>query len=192
MRIKLPSDCQKIHVLFSGGMDSSLLLYLLAKEVKLGGKEIPIICHAFKKNIRPDLQRSIISKINDTFSLNIELRIHNGRFLIRQLTHLIQTTEPGYVFSGCNKVVEDKFIPTVYLPGDTPPVRGPAHNEKHVRPFIEIDKVGILQTYIEENILDLIPLTYSCGRSNIEPCNGCYFCLERKWAMDTLNITEVR
>lgn len=108
---------------------------------------------------------------------------------IRDAVERILSVYPGVVMTGCNKVVTH-FTPTVYIPGDTPPVRGPALNEYHLRPFIDIDKVEILQMYVQENILDLLKLTRSCGRPGLDRCGGCYFCMEREWATSMLNICD--
>lgn len=190
MRIELPSDCEKIHLLFSGGMDSSILLYLLAKEVSSQQVDIPIICHTFQSNSNPAAMKNVIAFVQNKYPINISHRVRPGKYKIREITHLIQTTEPGYVFSGCNKVVEDKFTPTIYIKGDTPPWRGPALNEQHIRPFIDTDKIGVLQVYVEENVLELLSLTYSCGHSVDNKCGECYFCMERQWALNALQLTD--
>jgi 7-cyano-7-deazaguanine synthase in queuosine biosynthesis len=80
----------------------------------------------------------------------------------------------------------------VYIKGDTPPVRGKAHGEYHLRPFIELDKTQIMNIYIKENILDLLELTNSCGAliNGKTQCGGCYFCMERSWAAKNLNLID--
>lgn len=187
MQLEIPPNCEKIHVLFSGGMDSSILLYKLAKMPT----SIPIITHSFRGNTNTSNIQVVLNFIHTRLNLSIPHRKHPGQFTIRDITHRILTTEPGYLFSGCNKVIVDKFTPTVYIHGDTPPVRGPALNEFHIRPFINLDKIEILRMYIEEDVLDLLPLTHSCGTKQHDRCGGCYFCLERKWATDTLNILDI-
>jgi len=186
--IEIPSDCKKIHVLFSGGMDSSILLYKLSKIVNTS---IPIITHSFRGNLNLPHINAVLNFIYDRFNLTIPHRKHQGHFNIRDIVYRILTVEPGYIFTGCNKVIEDKFTPTIHIPGDTPPVRGPAFNEYHVRPFINLDKIEILRIYLEEDVLDLLPLTHSCGVKQTGRCGGCYFCLERKWATDALNVIDI-
>lgn len=190
MRITIPSDCKKIHILFSGGMDSSILLYLLAKQVMEDVRDIPIICHTFLGGISKSAANKVIQFITKKFTVHISHRYHGNKYKIREITHLIQTTEPGYVFSGCNKVVDGVFTPTQYIPGDTPPWRGPALNNQHIRPFIEMDKIAIVQIYVDENVLDLLSLTHSCGVSGNDKCGGCYFCMERQWAIDFFGIID--
>lgn len=191
MRIQIPTDCEKIHILFSGGMDSSILLYLLLKELNINKNVLPVICYSFGESSARKSIHDVLEYMNTKFSINIKLVKRNNKYKIRELVDLILSTEGGYVFSGCNKVIEDVFIPTVYIRGDTPPWRGPAHSEKHIRPFIDLDKIEILKIYIQENITDLLPLTNSCGIQGETRCGGCYFCMERQWAMDSLNISNL-
>lgn len=191
MRINIPSDCEKINILFSGGMDSSILLYLLLKERELTNRSVDISCYSFGESSTRKSISDVLEYLNNRFTTEIGLTTRSNKYKIRELVDLILSTNGGYVFTGCNKVVEDKFTPTVYIPGDTPPWRGPAFNEKHIRPFIELDKIQILNIYIQEHVLDMLPLTNSCGIQGKVKCGGCYFCLERKWAMDSLHIIDL-
>lgn len=191
MQIEIPSDCEKINILFSGGMDSSILLYLLLKQIETSKKDITVTCYSFGESSERKSVQDVLTYMRDRFLTTINVKKRGTKYKIRELVELILSTEGGYVFSGCNKVVEDKFTPTVYIPNDTPPWRGPSFNENHIRPFIDIDKIEILKIYIQENILDLLPLTNSCGIQGKTKCGGCYFCMERQWAMDSLYISDL-
>jgi len=186
MKIIVSEGCSHINILFSGGMDSTLLAYLLIKQ----NPEIPVTLHFMKHRI--DFQSPFMSRchtwLENCFSRKINLNVW-GKVYIRQAVEVILMYYPGYVYSGCNKVPDNIFTPTVLIPNDTPPVRGPAYNEFHQRPFIDILKPQLFQLYKEENILDLFNLTFSCGapRTNKDglhiACNGCFFCMERIWGM---------
>jgi len=134
----------------------------------------------------------VVTKIQEWFlQKNYEYTqiLLRKRYLIREVVENILITSGGYVYSGCNKVLTDEFTPTVYIKGDTPPFRGPPFNDHHIRPFIDMDKKEIMELYVNENVLDLLKLTISCGISS-EPCGGCYFCMERKWAAALLGIND--
>lgn len=187
MRISIPDGCENINILLSGGADSSLLTYLVLQQ-----QSVPVICHImnnddeiFDKLFVP-INQYFHNKFGDRYKVS---RIRQQGMFIRDAVERTLSVYPGVVLTGCNKVVTH-FTPTVYIPGDTPPVRGPALNEYHLRPFIDIDKVQILQMYIEENILELFNLTRSCGLPGLNKCGGCYFCMERDWAVATLNIID--
>lgn len=187
MKVYIPDDYENINVLLSGGADSTLLTYLVLKQYNL-----PVICHImnnddeiFNRLLVP-INQYFQTKFGDRYKVS---RIRQQGMFIRDAVQRILSVYPGVVLTGCNKVVTH-FTPTVYIPGDTPPVRGPAFNEYHLRPFIDIDKVEILRIYVQENILDLFKLTRSCGLSGLDKCGGCYFCMERDWALSTLNIVD--
>jgi hypothetical protein len=190
MIIKIPDD-KKINLLFSGGMDSTILLYLITKYLCKNNVNTKIICHAFgnsayKKNLKP-----IINYIQNKFNIKILLIIYRQNYWIRDIVKQILDIYGGVVYSGCNKVVEDNFTPTKYIQYDTPPVRGPAYNGFHIRPFIDMNKIELMDIYIKEDILDLLKMTHSCGIPSDTPCGECYFCMERLWAATSLNIKDI-
>jgi len=187
MKIHVPENTKYINVMASGGADSTILLYLLAKEH-------PVIhCYSFKMSDSryEDTIVPIIKYIENRLPVKIHFTRLYNTFFIRDAVEHILSARPGIVFTGCNLVVTDKFTPTIYIPGDTPPVRGPTASLSHLRPFIDVSKIDILRLYQTEEVLDLLPLTWSCGAAHSVPCGGCYFCMERAWACNELRITEV-
>jgi len=188
----IPNDARKITVLVSGGIDSTLLLYLLAKEIHENKLNVHLDCVSYRGGtVRPSYVRAIISWIQEKFPLTITYNCSAPRDWIRNVVRdVFNVCHSDYVFTGCNKVVTDQFIPTVYIPDDTPPVRGDPLNERHIRPFIEWDKIEIVRKYIEYDLLDLLKMTASCGVSYNE-CGGCYFCMEKIWATKILGINEM-
>ena len=187
MNITIPDGCENVNILLSGGTDSSLLVYLLLKY-----HNTSVICHVINND--DEVFNTLLVPIKQYFENRFGdrckmFRMRQQGMFIRDAVERILSVYPGVVLTGCNKVVTH-FTPTVYIHGDTPPVRGPALNENHLRPFINMDKIDILRIYLQENILDLLKLTRSCGFSGLGRCNGCYFCMERAWATSTLNITD--
>lgn len=191
MKITIPDDCEHISVLFSGGVDSTLLLFLLMQERNLTPKNIPIKCYKMKTG-RPQSGLSgtthlkVLKWITEYFKEEIPIQTISSVY-IRDSVANILLLDSGYVYSGCNLVLHNEFTPTVYVPGDTPPVRGPALNEFHLRPFIELPKDVIIKEYEQLGILELLKLTVSCAVADI-PCGGCYFCLEREWGIKKAGI----
>jgi 7-cyano-7-deazaguanine synthase in queuosine biosynthesis len=191
MKIDVYPEYKITNVLFSGGMDSTILLYLLAKQIHQHGYDIKIVCCTFTSSINKKNLIPIIEYINNKFSVDIKLVKIKKLQWIRDIVKNLLEIYDGVVYSGCNKVITDKFTPTKYIPNDTPPVRGPAYNERHLRPFINMDKVELMSIYIEEDILDLLKLTHSCGTKTHVHCGECYFCMERIWAANSLNIRDI-
>ena len=191
MKIDVFPEYKVTNILFSGGMDSTILLYLLAKEMHQNNYDIKIICNAFgssrtKKNLIP-----IIHYIKNKFPVDIQLVKIKKLNWIRDVVKNLLDVYGGVVYSGCNKVITDEFTPTKYIPHDTPPVRGSAYNEFHLRPFINMDKVELMDIYIQEDILDLLKMTHSCGTLPEDHCRECYFCMERIWAANNLGIKDI-
>jgi hypothetical protein len=194
MKILVPKDCSRINILFSGGADSTLLAYLLIKQ----NPDTSIVLHFMKHRL--DFQSPFMKRchiwLEQYFGKEIKLNLW-GKTYIRPAVESILIDYPGYVYSGCNKVPNNVFTPTILIPNDTPPVRGSAYNEFHLRPFIEILKPQLFDIYLKENILDLFNLTFSCGAPRKDndglhiACEGCFFCMERAWGIRYSTLQQV-
>jgi hypothetical protein len=191
MKIDVYPEYKVANILFSGGMDSTILLYLLAKEIHQNNYDIKINCSAFGNSANRKNLKFIINYIQNRFNVKILLFINKQQYWIRDIVKEILDIYGGVVYSGCNKVVEGNFTPTKYIQYDTPPVRGPAYNEYHIRPFIDMDKIELMNIYVQENVLDLLKMTHSCGIPSDTHCGECYFCMERIWAANSLNIKDI-
>jgi len=190
----IPENSKKIAILTSGGIDSTLLLYLIAKQIYEQQLNIQVL--AFSKNLlsyRLEKIKKILSYITELYPIKLSHNNTHGVVHIRTFVkNILDTTSCDYVFSGCNKVITDQFTPTNYIPNDTPPFRGASYNHQHLRPFIEMDKIEIVRMFVDFNIIPLLELTFSCGftPSEIE-CGACYFCQEKIWAMKSLKLIDV-
>lgn len=188
MNIDIPENAEYINILMSGGVDSTLLAYLVAMQ-----SDKPIILHTLgpSKHVYQKVLIPILTYLQNRFGDRFQLvNIRRQQLLIREAANYILSVYPGVILTGCNKVVTH-FTPTVYIKGDTPPVRGEVASDHHKRPFINLDKVEIIRIYQEQNILDLLSLTKSCGLPKLQRCGGCYFCMERAWATAVLGINDI-
>lgn len=189
----IPADARKIAILVSGGIDSSLLLYLLCKEIHVTQRPINIEAYSMKVHnpIQVTLTQKIIDYVTSKFPISVPYNHTMRKTLIRNgVKSILEVTQADYVFTGCNKVIEGEFTPTRIIQDDTPPVRGNPFNHKHLRPFINLDKREIIEIYFKENILDMLPFTLSCGilenskTNELQECKECYFCMEKQWALN--------
>lgn len=191
--ITIPNECNKINILASGGVDSTILLFLLLKQTN---GTIPIKVFTFEASnlvmtsITVETTKKVLQWLENYFGIKIPMQIIKKRMWIRRAVEDILLIEGGCVYTGCNKVLHNEFTPTVYIENDTPPVRGEPFNEFHIRPFINVDKKEIIQLYMDYNILDLLRITKSCGKGTTS-CKGCYFCMERQWAVEQLGIADI-
>jgi hypothetical protein len=189
----IPQDAKKVSVLVSGGMDSTILLYLLAKNISDNNLDIQLNAVSFKAGtVVPERVKKIVWYVEKLFSIKIP-HTSSAKFgWIREVvSDVLKVYEVDYVYTGCNLVVNDKFTPTRYIRNETPPVRGEPLNEHHLRPFISYDKIKIVELYLQNNLLDLLKMTHSCGFSPNEECGECYFCTEKIWATKTLNVHQL-
>jgi len=187
MKIHIPEDCTQINILFSGGVDSSLLLYLLTTQ---NTQNVPIHVFGMLKNKREQHFYDVLSWLETHLHTQYIKQLSPQLFFIRDFVKntLAISPETGVTYSACNKVVTDVFTPTRYIAGDTPPVRGPALNARHLRPFIELNKVEICQIYKQFSLQSLFNLTHSCGVDIETHCGKCYFCMEREWGVRESNL----
>jgi len=189
----IPKDSKNIAVLISGGIDSTLLLYLLVKEIKENGMDVRLDAITFRSgSVFPDNVKKVIKYIEEKFSVHIPYNDKAPRSWIRNVVNdIFRIYNSDYVYTGCNLVVENEFSPTIYLPDDTPPIRGEPLNERHLRPFIDHDKIQIVEEYIKNDILDLLKITHSCGIYFNKECGECYFCMEKIWATKKLKVNKM-
>jgi hypothetical protein len=184
MQLHLPNT-KNISFLFSGGVDSTLLLYMA-----LCQKRDDVVFRAFGYNIEQDRISLVLEPIIDymfnRFNYRIPLKVFNHKLYVRPTVEKVLGVYPGVVYTGCNKVMS--------FPGQLKtlkvPVRGPPLNEYHLRPFIDMTKVDIALLYKQYMIEDLWKITYSCMQNDMRQCGRCYFCLERSWASNIVGITD--
>jgi 7-cyano-7-deazaguanine synthase in queuosine biosynthesis len=186
MKLHLPNT-KNISFLFSGGVDSTLLLYLALSEFDRNSETV---LRAFGYYIKEDRVTKVLDPIlaylDQVFRYQIPLKIFNHKLFVRPTAEKVLGVYPGVVYTGCNKVV--------LLPNQpknlTTPIRGPALNEFHLRPFINLSKVEIALLYKQYGIEDLFSMTYSCVQNDLKQCGYCYFCLERAWAAKIAGISD--
>jgi len=186
-----------VGVSVSGGADSAILLYILAKH-----KIEPI--HVFtaslksKNNTAPRYAQRVIEKcIELTDNQNIYHHVHfikdmsnNGNlfdghkyFLKNNLITKVYTAEtqfpPKEDFEKFKN--QDKFIYKQRDPADTKP----SFNKNFYSPFVSINKKHIREIYETFDVLDkLFPVTRSCESFTLKKghCKECLWCEERFWA----------
>jgi 7-cyano-7-deazaguanine synthase in queuosine biosynthesis len=185
-------------LMFSGGVDSSLLAYLLLKN------EIDFIAlHSEIINKPPQLHhaKKVIKFLEKHFNKTIKFVVSEPIFAINhpEFTEMMsfdymlenncdakfggKTKNPPVDFyedersksrpegrEGTDEIIEKKKIDN-------------NHEYFRIRPFTNLDKRDLFEIYKEENLLnDLYPLTFSCSTINVkEHCNTCWFCQERLW-----------
>jgi 7-cyano-7-deazaguanine synthase in queuosine biosynthesis len=183
------SSYDDIALLFSGGADSTLLLYLLLLENKEYQKQITsYVIDRYNNPIEKSKQ--IYKVLSDKFNLNDELKI----LLLPNLDPTIEVITGGNILSkthsiimtGVNKYPSDKSIRPKY---EAKFLRDNIKdNGKFKFPLKYLEKYHIIDAFYKLGIQEFLPYTHSCGSANMLPCGECFNCKERIWAYNILNI----
>lgn len=169
----------KLGIMLSGGADSSLLLWLLAKQ------NTPVTTFTMERKsgvLRNSVR--IINWVNEYFNIKLPQPIKVGNL---NEHHSMQVrTASREIFS--RKLVSHLYFgvtqnPPVELPGNAP-VRNPITSDKLIAPFWNYNKQDIVRLYRKYNIMDLFDLTQSCQIYTDRHCGECFHCQERAWGLN--------
>jgi hypothetical protein len=192
----------RIGIKMSGGADSSLLAYLLAKYIahsKLDIELFPIIIieksapfqEQFTKSVIKFTEQEIDFKFKKSFvyahkiggdKIQLMREIEATLFDSNLLDCIISgtTQEPRQGFNA-----EGKKGPADLRVGNFQQIWGNIYT-----PFINIDKKDLALIYKEHNLLStLFPITRSCVKETMNfdtHCGKCWWCNERSWAFGKL------
>jgi hypothetical protein len=175
-------------ILISGGLDSAVLLSLLAKyhsDIKLQPFTID------KTDGSMFYANPIIDYVNDRFGTTFPKTIVVGDPTLEHtkqgpsaVKEILQNYKHiDYILFGTNK------NPPVTLPGINP-VRIKPPTANILCPFFDLYKTDIVNLAIEHNLQDLFNITHSCTEQQVGRCNDCWQCRERAWAFNELNMID--
>ena len=206
----LPLHITKIGIKLSGGADSAILCYMLAKYIKECRPNItlyPITAVSSTKPYNAVFAQQIIKKIQ------LLLDFEFGQHWIRP----VESSSSQEYIAGQEKFINELYqnqiihihfsgITAIPDPADAPELhdcllvqelvdnrsRGthkkPQHGIRWQRPLINIDKKAVFELYRDLGVLDeLFPLTRSCEahtKDFSQHCKQCWFCKERFWAFN--------
>lgn len=174
-------DTNKVGVAFSGGMDSTLLLYMMLKD-----KE--------QRNLNTEIHCFTASQCGT--KLNSQIVLSQPEFAGKVIHHLDadnQTTEgikplmrwlldAGWTVYGATNATPLEQI------GGRYPIRAakfPDGNNNHL-PFLMMYKYHILDAYYQLGIDHLLKFTHTCTEQEVGDCGLCFACRERQWAFEKL------
>lgn len=187
----------KVGICASGGVDSSLLLYILMSHLS-----VPLhifTCTNKKKNFS-NLKAitNVIKKCIDlTDNKNIFHHIHyveeqneNNMYLFSHFS-LVKILYTGITQNPPIEVTDTWNQPTTENVERNPNIKRDLYhrNDTFYTPFHRINKKVIYEMYKELNLLDsLYPLTRSCENEDLLEghCGECWWCEERLWGFGQL------
>ncbi|SVB03881.1 uncharacterized protein METZ01_LOCUS156735 [marine metagenome] len=177
---------KNIAILFSGGVESTLLYYLTLNQ-SLPETNIKLfIVDRYNNPIKRafDLYNKLKVLWNDTRTSLSILSIPD--FI---LPHKKLNQEYDCVILGLNKYPDDESIRPKFKENTFTDTNIKKLNKfaNFILPFIDIQKDQTIQIYYNHGIEEILPMTHSCGSSELKPCGMCFNCKERIWAYNKLN-----
>ena len=174
MYINISSENQ-YGLLLSGGLCSSLLLYLMMKDRPTAKVQPFTISNAPENSIL--YANPIIDYFNSKFGWTIPhtIKVGNTGASINWGLQIIlnQHTDIVELFHGCTNSPNRQ--------------RSVRVRPKVKRPFLDFTKDTILELIYNEGLDDIIELTHSCITQSVGRCGRCHNCTVRAWAFDTAN-----
>lgn len=174
---------KKIAVTFSGGMDSTLLLYMLLQDREVSQVDTEIHCftatqcgtkiHSQKVLSLPEFAGKIVHHLDCDNPIDES---------VKPLT--LKLLEDGWTVYGASNAVPLEQIGGRYPPR---PVKNPAHPNL-ILPFMFLFKYHITDAYYKLGIENLINVTHTCTEQEYGECGQCFACREKAWSFDKLGI----
>ena len=208
--IDLSNNIKKIGIKLSGGADSSIVCYMLAKYAKEERPDItiyPITGISLAKPYQEIFAKRVIDKIEGLldykFGEHIAESVRNDHYIVDQ-TKIVEKAynklNLDMHFAGITANPEPDDAPELFL--DPTALPSDDRSKKQIKrpqttpssstwyPLINVDKKGVKEHYERLGVLDtLFPITRSCEDITTDfssHCGKCWFCLERKWGFGRL------
>lgn len=193
-----------LGIWFSGGADSSILCYLLAKHIKENQPEYKIQPVTVLKRIGDTAHLDVLNFIKqelDCADMFLDIIVHNtsskqeydDSFFNVRLDHVVKG-KYNYIYSGLNQSPDAEAYTNGWkMAQEVQEIRGSTvtklkilcgvieldgvdYEFGDIRPFMMMDKKEIAELYRQHNLLDtLFPLTNSCG-GHSPPNTHCEKC----------------
>lgn len=208
--IPIDPSWKRVLIQVSGGLDSALLLYFVAKTFQDYGIKAEIIPLSLEVPTKAKTLGSARNVINEVRTLLKSQQIRNGievsipvdlckppyknKFFMNTVAEVIQRENIDFEMNGNTK--NPPFEDRRHFRDDEHrellrDARTTIYNSpRSASPHAFNDKKGIIHLYQKENLLNrLAPLTLSCDLELEEiqrrglsiPCGDCWWCHERAW-----------
>ena len=206
IEISIPDTVKNVGIKLSGGADSAIVCYMVAKHVVEERPDVAIYAitsNAEGKEYQVDFAKRVMSTVSDLTGVKFA-----GHF-----TNLARTDNSENYTADQDKLTESLYKKQIIemhfagitanpTPAEAPELYGDVaampsddrskqsekrlyQNGQSYRPLINTDKRGVAELYHNLGVIDsLFPVTRSCEAytSNFSKhCGKCWFCKERYW-----------
>jgi|TARA_R110001606_G_scaffold135304_2_gene272260 tRNA(Ile)-lysidine synthase TilS/MesJ len=210
-KMSIDSSITRIGLKISGGADSALVAYMLAKYSEAERPDLkiyPITGVSEQKPFQAIFSKKVITKIeslvNYTFDTHITGPVRSDTNYVKDQETLVINAYKSYGlqahYAGITANPSAEQAPELVDPSEfnsewyNDRRRGkekkPYTNGPSTRPLINTDKKGVYEHYVTLGILEeIFPLTRSCEIHTTDfthHCGECWFCKERYWGFGRL------
>lgn len=185
--ITVINNLKSAALLFSGGVDSTLMyyLYLTQTDTKLDLYVVNRTNNPINRAFT--LYNTLSQQWNDTRTTLTKIDIPDMQTYdqVPYVCNILKDKYDNIIFSG-NQYPDDNSIRPKFAKSM---IQMSWINEHSyiVAPLMEYNKSDIIAAYYYYGIEDVLPLTHSCGSPQQEPCRECFNCKERAWAYNKIN-----
>ena len=204
--IDLPSSITNIGLKISGGADSAIVCFMLAKYIMEERPDItlhPVTGIADNKLYQQKYADSVLRKVEEltgiVFGKHQYKDVTATRYILDQedfLKSLYEQELFNLHFAGITANPSEDDAPQLYTSIKAMPTDDRSKQlikkDNYRLPLINIDKRGVAEHYTRLGVMDtLFPVTRSCearvtdSEYNIDKhCEVCWFCKERYWGFN--------
>jgi 7-cyano-7-deazaguanine synthase in queuosine biosynthesis len=183
--IDLENYPDDIALLFSGGVESTLLLYLISIGIVSHYSNKRLTLYILDRYNRPiDKAHTVVNMVFNKTKLSVPLKLLSIPKISQHqeisLASKIIGAQHSIVVCGFNKYPDNDSIRPKHLAN--------INEDKKLKfPFAHLEKNIIIQEFFNLGISDILPFTHSCGLNFDIPCGECFNCRERSWAYTKIN-----
>jgi len=191
IKIDVPLN-SRVGLIFSGGIDSTLLLILLNRLKQ--ERNLQITTFTIENNCGYEYFATSI--LSDPLFAGIKgvMSVENGGdfsgFIDNAIEKIMSRNDLDLVFTGVNavpealKMIDHPIRPTEEIVANYSKLRCPLLNATKdvvIKAFMQ---------HLDSHERRLFLKTRSCTNVTVNNCGQCYQCIEKKWAMDQIGVTE--
>lgn len=206
IEIAIPTNVKNVGIKLSGGADSAIVCYMLAKHVVEERPDVSIYAitsNAEGKEYQVEFAKRVMAKVSELTGVmfaghftNLARTDNSENYTVDQdkLTASIYDKQIIEMhFAGITANPTPSEAPELYndlsaMPSDDRSKqieKRPYQNGQSYRPLINTDKRGVAELYRNLGVIDsLFPVTRSCEAFTTnfsKHCGKCWFCRERYW-----------
>ena len=174
----------------SGGLDSTLLYYLIRK-LTLSDDKFSVVPYTITRNdgssryAQPviDYVHEILG-IEQQYSTKLDIDETDSELQVAAGMLELHKTNRNRIFIGIIQTLEEHAlhgVPKPYVP---------VNSERFNYPLKDLNKAHVVQLIMQLGLEKLFTLTHSCVYDVDVPCGACNRCNERAWAFSQLGLID--